>query len=82
MSWSSRGSSDQAIGPAASLRTFSAGTQEHRFMEALIISLLPIIFRAINMAPQIQQAIHTGTSTVSAVENNAGTLLPNSRRDR
>lgn len=45
-------------------------------MESLIISLLPIIFRAINMAPQIQQAIHTGTSTVTAVENNAGTLLP------
>jgi peptidoglycan hydrolase-like protein with peptidoglycan-binding domain len=45
-------------------------------MESLIISLLPIIFRAINAAPQIQQAIQTSTSTVAAVENNAGTLLP------
>ena len=40
-------------------------------MESLIISLLPIIFRAINAAPQIQQAIHSGTSTVTAVENHA-----------
>jgi hypothetical protein len=33
------------------------------FMD-MLITLLPIIFRAINIAPQIQQAIHTGTSTV------------------
>lgn len=38
----------------------------------MLITLLPIIFRAINIAPQIQQAIHTGTSTVKAVEDNAG----------
>jgi murein L,D-transpeptidase YcbB/YkuD len=42
----------------------------------MLITLLPIIFRAINIAPQIQQAIHTGTSTVKAVEDNAGNLLP------
>jgi len=42
----------------------------------LLITLLPIIFRAINVAPQIQQAIQTGTSTVKAVEDNAGNLLP------
>jgi peptidoglycan hydrolase-like protein with peptidoglycan-binding domain len=42
----------------------------------LIITLLPLIFRAINVAPQIQQAIHSGTSTVQAVEQNAGNLLP------
>jgi murein L,D-transpeptidase YcbB/YkuD len=45
------------------------------FMD-MLITLLPIIFRAINIAPQIQQAIHTGTSTVKAVEDNAGNLLP------
>jgi peptidoglycan hydrolase-like protein with peptidoglycan-binding domain len=42
----------------------------------LLITLLPIIFRAINLAPEIRSAIHTGTSTVSAVEGSAGTLLP------
>jgi peptidoglycan hydrolase-like protein with peptidoglycan-binding domain len=42
----------------------------------LLITLLPIIFRAINAAPQIQEAIRTGTSTVTAVEDNAGNLLP------
>ena len=34
----------------------------------LLIKLLPIIFRAINVAPQIQQAIRIGTPTVKAVE--------------
>src|SRR5215831_3355351 len=43
----------------------------------LIIKLLPIIFRAINVAPQIQQAIRIGTPIVKAVEENAGNdLLP------
>ena len=42
----------------------------------LLITLLPIIFRAINLAPQIQEAIQSGTSTVKAVEDNAGNLLP------
>jgi hypothetical protein len=42
----------------------------------LLIKLLPIIFRAINVAPQIQQAIRIGTPTVKAVEENAGELLP------
>jgi hypothetical protein len=47
------------------------------FMELeLLIKLLPIIFRAINIAPQIQQAIRIGTPTVKAVEENAGDLLP------
>ncbi len=48
------------------------------FMELeLIIKLLPIIFRAINVAPQIQQAIRIGTPIVKAVEENAGNdLLP------
>jgi hypothetical protein len=42
----------------------------------LLIQLLPIIFRAINVAPQIQQAIRIGTPIVKAVEENAGDLLP------
>jgi hypothetical protein len=42
----------------------------------ILIQLLPIIFRAINAAPQIQQAIRTGTPTVQAVEENARDLLP------
>jgi len=43
----------------------------------LLIKLLPIIFRAINAAPQIQQAIRTGTPMVQAVEENAPRdLLP------
>ena len=42
----------------------------------LLVTLLPIIFRAINLAPQIQQAIQSGTSTVQAVQDNAGNLLP------
>ena len=41
-----------------------------------LIQLLPIIFRAINVAPQIRQAIQSGTPTVKAVEENAGNLLP------
>jgi len=50
---------------------------EEGFMELeLLIKLLPIIFRAINIAPQIQQAIRIGTPTVKAVEENAGDLLP------
>jgi hypothetical protein len=42
----------------------------------LLIKLLPIIFRAINAAPQIQQAIRIGTPIDKAVEENAGDLLP------
>jgi murein L,D-transpeptidase YcbB/YkuD len=42
----------------------------------VLVQLLPIIFRAINVAPQIQQAIRTGTPIVKAVEDNAGNLLP------
>ena len=42
----------------------------------MLVTLLPIIFRAINLAPQIQQAIQSGTSTQQAVEDNAGNLLP------
>ena len=41
-----------------------------------LIRFLPIIFRAINVAPQIRQAIQSGTPTVKAVEENAGNLLP------
>jgi murein L,D-transpeptidase YcbB/YkuD len=42
----------------------------------LLIKLLPIIFRAINIAPQVQQAMRIGTPIVKAVEENAGDLLP------
>ena len=42
----------------------------------LLIKLLPIIFRAINAAPQIQQAIRVGTPIDKAVELNARDLLP------
>lgn len=42
----------------------------------LLIKLLPIIFRAINAAPQIQQAIRMGTPIDKAVELNARDLLP------
>jgi peptidoglycan hydrolase-like protein with peptidoglycan-binding domain len=42
----------------------------------LLIKLLPIIFRAINAAPQIQQAIRMGTPIDKAVESNARDLLP------
>src|SRR5262249_24342019 len=52
-----------------------SANQGPRLME-LLITLLPIIFRAINLAPQIQEAIQSGTSTVKAVEDNAGNLLP------
>jgi murein L,D-transpeptidase YcbB/YkuD len=45
-------------------------------METLLIRLLPIVFRAINVAPQIQEAIRIGTPIVKAVEENAGDLLP------
>lgn len=45
-------------------------------METLLIQLLPIIFRAINVAPQIQEAIRIGTPVVKAVEDNAADLLP------
>jgi hypothetical protein len=41
-----------------------------------LLTLLPIIFRAINVAQQIQQAIQAGTPTVRAVEDNAGSFLP------
>ena len=41
-----------------------------------LIRLLPIIFRLINIAPQIQEAIRTGVPTVKAVEENARDLLP------
>lgn len=43
---------------------------------ALLIKLLPIVFRAINIAPQIQEAMRIGTPVVKAVEENAGDLLP------
>ncbi len=42
----------------------------------LLIKLLPIIFSAINMAPQIQEAIRKGTPIEKAVEEHAGDLLP------
>jgi murein L,D-transpeptidase YcbB/YkuD len=42
----------------------------------LLIKLLPIIFQAINIAPQVQQAMRIGTPIVKAVEENAGDLLP------
>ena len=42
----------------------------------LLIKLLPIIFRAINVAPQVQEAMRIGTPIVKAVEENAGDLLP------
>jgi peptidoglycan hydrolase-like protein with peptidoglycan-binding domain len=42
----------------------------------LLIRFLPIIFRLINIAPQIQEAIRTGVPTVKAVEQHAGDLLP------
>ena len=42
----------------------------------LLVKLLPIIFRAINVAPQVQQAIRVGKPTVEAVEENARDLLP------
>ena len=41
----------------------------------MLITLLPTSSARSNIAPQIQQAIHTGTSTVKAVEDNAGNLL-------
>ena len=41
-----------------------------------LIRFLPIIFRLINIAPQIQEAIRTGVPTVKAVEENARDLLP------
>jgi murein L,D-transpeptidase YcbB/YkuD len=43
---------------------------------ALLIKLLPIVFRAINVAPQIQEAMRIGTPIVKAVEEHAGDLLP------
>lgn len=43
---------------------------------ALLIKLLPVVFRAINVAPQIQEAMRIGTPIVKAVEENAGDLLP------
>jgi peptidoglycan hydrolase-like protein with peptidoglycan-binding domain len=43
---------------------------------ALLIKLLPIVFRAINVAPQIQEAMRIGTPILKAVEENAGDLLP------
>src|SRR5262245_12171589 len=41
-----------------------------------LIRFLPIIFRLINIAPQIQEAIRTGVPTVKAVEEHARDLLP------
>jgi peptidoglycan hydrolase-like protein with peptidoglycan-binding domain len=41
-----------------------------------LIRLLPIIFRLINIAPQIRDAIRTGTPTVKAVEEHASDVLP------
>jgi murein L,D-transpeptidase YcbB/YkuD len=41
-----------------------------------LIRFLPIIFRLINIAPQIQEAIRTGVPTVKAVEEHAHDLLP------
>ena len=38
---------------------------------ALLIKLLPIVFRAINVAPQIQEAMRIGTPIVKAVEEHA-----------
>lgn len=43
---------------------------------ALLIKLLPIVFRAINVAPQFQEALRIGKPIVKAVEENAGDLLP------
>jgi hypothetical protein len=45
-------------------------------MDQVLIKLLPIIFRAINVAPQIQQATRIGVPLVKAVEENARDLLP------
>ena len=45
-------------------------------MELMLIKLLPIIFRAINAAPQVQQAIRLGTPIEKAVELNARDLVP------
>jgi murein L,D-transpeptidase YcbB/YkuD len=43
----------------------------------LLVKLLPIIFKAINIAPRIQEAVRIGTPIVKAVEENAGNdLLP------
>jgi murein L,D-transpeptidase YcbB/YkuD len=42
----------------------------------LLVTLLPIIFRAINVAPQIQEATRNGTPMAKAVEEHAGDLLP------
>jgi peptidoglycan hydrolase-like protein with peptidoglycan-binding domain len=41
-----------------------------------LIRFLPIIFRLINIAPQIRDAIRTGTPTVKAVEEHASDVLP------
>jgi hypothetical protein len=61
--------------PWGSRSEIVSANQRPRLME-LLVTLLPIIFRAINLAPQIQEAIQSGTSTVKAVEDNAGNLLP------
>lgn len=45
-------------------------------MNPLLLELLPIIFRAIKVAPQVQEAIRIGTPIVKAVDENAGDLLP------
>jgi hypothetical protein len=45
-------------------------------VEQMLIKLLLIIFRAINVAPQIQQATRIGTPIVKAVEENARDLPP------
>jgi hypothetical protein len=40
-----------------------------------LIKLLPIIFRAINVAPEIREAIRSGTPSARAVEDHAGEIL-------
>jgi murein L,D-transpeptidase YcbB/YkuD len=55
---------------------FAVNTMEESMELELLLKLLPIIFRAINVAPQVQQAIRIGTPMVKAVEENAGDLLP------
>jgi len=43
---------------------------------SLIGELVPIMFRALNAAPKVQEAIRIGTPIVKAVDENAGDLLP------
>ena len=41
---------------------------------SLIGELVPIMFRALNAAPKVQEAIRIGTPIVKAVDENAGDL--------